>query len=472
MLGAAGCASGNKAGGASGKRAIVLTLASQWMSGQPVQLTRFADEVAKLSGGTIRIEFRDNWGAGDRDQEVDTIEDVRAGKADLGWEGARVWDWLGIHNFDPLIAPLLIDSYRLERRVFASGLPQKMLVGVQRVHVVGIGVLPGPMGKLLSLQGRLLTPADFRGLTFGVKGPLAASTLRALGARPQEEFPNEPLNRLGGLDSQLLTIATYKLDTAKSYLDGNLNLWPRPSVLFASPKIFRSLSVTQQRWLRQAADAAVMPAMNGTVQDDKGATRVLCARHKVTFVTLTHAQLRALARAVAPVNERLSRNAATGRAITEIQALKQGLPPPPAIQCSRRPASTSAARTPIDGTWQMTVTASQLRGNPAYKIYGYNNPSPHLVKSDSGTYTMSLHHGHLQSIDAGPLGTSRDTGTYTVRGNLLVFHNTAGHDIGETDTYVWSLYRGELTLSKPPHQPNRHGGPPNPTFAPWHRVGR
>ena len=68
--------------------------------------------------------------------------------------------------------------------------------------------------------------------------------------------------------------------------------------------------------------------------------------------------------------------------------------------------------------------------------------------------------------------TSRDTGTYTVRGDLVIIHNTAGHDVGETDTYVWSLYHGELFLSKPPHQPNGHGGPPNPTFAPWHRVGR
>jgi TRAP-type C4-dicarboxylate transport system substrate-binding protein len=441
------------------------------MSGRPVQLARFADVVAKLSGGTIRIEFRDNWRAGDRDQEVDTIEDVRAGKVDLGWEGARVWDWLGIHTFDPLIAPLLINSYPLERRVFASGLPQKMLVGVQRARVVGIGVLPGPMGKLLSLKRRLLVPADFRGLTFGVKGRLAASALRALGARPQED-PNEALNRLGGLDSQLLTIANYNLATAKSYLAGNLNLWPKPSVLFASPKVFRSLSATQQLVLRKAADRAVMPAMTGTVQDDKGATQVLCARHKVTFVTLTPAQLRALARAVAPVNERLSRNATTRRAITEIQALKRGLPPPPAIKCPRRPASTSAAPTPIDGTWQMTVTAGQLRGNPAYKIYGYNNPPPSEYECDSGTYRFSFDKGHQTSSAASPCGTSRDTGTYRVRGHLVIIHNTAGHDIGETDTYAWSLYHGELTLSKPPHQSNGHGGPPNPTFASWHRVGR
>jgi len=209
------------------------------------------------------------------------------------------------------------------------------------------------------------------------------------------------------------------------------------------------------------------------VQDDVTATRTLCARHKITFITLTTAQLRALARAVAPVNERLPRAPTTHRAIAEIQALKRGLPPPPAIKCPRpRPASTSAAPTRIDGTWQMTVTASQLRGNPAYKIYGYNNPPPSAYADDAGTYRLSLHDGHMQSSLVNANGTSRDTGTYTVRGNLLTWHNIAGHDIGETDTYVWSLYNGELLLSKPPHQPNGHGGPPNATFAPWLRVGR
>jgi hypothetical protein len=253
---------------------------------------------------------------------------------------------------------------------------------------------------------------------------------------------------------------------------GNLNLWPRPSILFASPKIFRSLTARQQRWLREAGTAAVMPAMSGAVQDDISATQVLCARHKVTFVTLTPAQLRALARAVAPVNERLSRNAATRRAIAKIKALKRGLPPPPAIKCARRSTTASGVPTPIDGTWQMTVTASQLRGNPAYKIYGFNNPPPSTYTNDAGTYRFAFHDGHMQSSLVNTNGTSRDIGTYRVRGRLVIIHNTAGHDISETDTYRWSIYRGELTLSKPPHQPNGHGGPPNPTFAPWHRIGR
>jgi hypothetical protein len=80
----------------------------------------------------------------------------------------------------------------------------------------------------------------------------------------------------------------------------------------------------------------------------------------------------------------------------------------------------------------------------------------------------------MKSTQVNANGTSRDTGTYRVRvrGHLVIIHNTAGHDIGETDSYQWSIDHGELTLSKPPHQSNGHGGPPNPTFASWHRVGR
>jgi TRAP-type C4-dicarboxylate transport system substrate-binding protein len=451
VLTVAACAGGNKAGGASGKRAIVLTFASTWISGEPVQLMSFQDELAKLSGGTIRIDFRGDWRAGDHHQALDTIRDVRAGKADLGWVDAYAWGWLGVHSFDPLIAPFLINSYPLEQQVFARGIPQRMLVGVWRAGVVGIGVLPGPMRKVYGLQRRLVSPADFQGVAFGVHGPLAAATLRALGARPRQRYSKEPLAGFGGTESPLLSFANLYLDSAGSYLGGNLNLWPSPLVLFASPKIFHSLSAAQQLALRQAGAAAVAPAMSGTVQDDKSAIETLCARHRLTFVNLTQAQLRALVRAVAPVYGRLSRDGATHRSISEIQALKRRTSPPPAIKCPRIPTISGKA-TPIDGTWQMTVPASQSA-------------------TEAGTERFSLHHGRMRFSDVGPHGPpSRDTGTYQVsrNPNLVTFYNIAGHDAGGTSIYRWSLYRGELILSNAPNAP----GPPNATYQPWHRVGR
>ena len=41
------------------------------------------------------------------------IHAVASGKADLGWAGARIFDAVGIRDFNPLQAPMLVDSYEL-----------------------------------------------------------------------------------------------------------------------------------------------------------------------------------------------------------------------------------------------------------------------------------------------------------------------------------------------------------------------
>src|SRR5918912_3160346 len=181
----AACSGGSKAGGSSGKRTIILTFANQIGNEPPAQLAQFASAVDARSGGTIRIEFRNNWRARDRRQERDTIADVKRGKVDLAWVGARAWDWVGVRSFEPLVAPLLIDSYALERKVFEQRIPQTMLADAARAGVVGIGVLPGPLRRIVGVRRPLRAPSDFRGETIGVQGVIAAETLRALGARPR-----------------------------------------------------------------------------------------------------------------------------------------------------------------------------------------------------------------------------------------------------------------------------------------------
>ena len=469
LLVAPGCSGGTKAGGKRGKQTIVLTMASQIRGGQPEQLLRFASEVAKRSGGTIRIEFKANWRASDRHQELDTIRDVRAAKVDLAWVGARAWDWVGVKSFDPLVAPLLIDSYPLEQAVFARGVPQRMLAGVRKAGVAGVGVLPGPMRKALGVDRRLVRPSDFRGLRFGVQGTVAADTLLALGAKPRQLFAQAPLGTLGGLESQMSAIVGNEYDTTARYLSANLNLWPRPLVIFASPKVFHSLSRAQQDALRKGAAAAVPEALAASTQEDTGAVRALCARGKLALVDLTQVQLQSLQRAVGPVYRKLEEDASTRRAIREIQALKGAAPLEPAIHCARASTSGPAAATPIDGSWEMTVSASQLRGNPAYAAYGYENPSPDDFRADAGTYRFVFHDGRLRSWIHGQVSNGRDVGTYRIDGDRVIMHITSGHDVGETWSYRWSVYRDTLTFRKPPSGAK---GPPNPTFAPWHRVGR
>ena len=154
---AAGCAGDDRAGGKPEPTALTLTMANSLY--RPEELQPFADEVTRLSGGTMRIEFRDRWlGWPWRRPESAVIHDVAAGKADLGWVGSRAWDDVGVSSFNALHAPLLVDSYVLQGEVLESGVPGEMLKALEPLRLVGLGVLPGPLRKLLGVEQRLSAP--------------------------------------------------------------------------------------------------------------------------------------------------------------------------------------------------------------------------------------------------------------------------------------------------------------------------
>ena len=89
-------------------------------------------------------------------------------------------------SFDALHAPLLIDSYALERKALESPLVREMLDGLEPLGVVGLGILPGPLRKPLGVS-RLVRPADYAGKTLAFqRSRVAERTLRALGARGAE----------------------------------------------------------------------------------------------------------------------------------------------------------------------------------------------------------------------------------------------------------------------------------------------
>ena len=101
------------------------------------------------------------------DAEQQVVRAVAAGKADLGWAGARVFDTMGVSSFQALQAPMLIDSYALEQAVAASDTPGQMLQGLTKVGVRGLGVLGDGLRKPIAVKQPMLGAADWRGITFG-----------------------------------------------------------------------------------------------------------------------------------------------------------------------------------------------------------------------------------------------------------------------------------------------------------------
>ena len=135
-----------------------------------------------------------------------------------------------------------------------------MLEELQPLGLVGIGILPGPIRRPLGAAHRLAAPRDFRGLTIGTQqSRVADATVRALGARSRRLPAAVPgLAGLDGVERQVGSIESDRLDVEGSHLMANVNLWPRPLVVFANGRSYRKLTSDQRRILRTAA-ANVVP---------------------------------------------------------------------------------------------------------------------------------------------------------------------------------------------------------------------
>jgi TRAP-type transport system periplasmic protein len=456
----------DKAGGTEKGRALVLTMANG--NGDTRELDAFAAAVRRLSGGSVRIAFRNHWRRDSTSYESDVVRDVAAGKADLAWAGARAFDSVGVPSFDALIAPLLIDSYALERNVVENrSLIEPMLGGLKEAGVVGLGVLPGPMRKPLGVTP-LARATDYRGKTIALnRSAVGAMAFRALGARPVEIATGGPIDRYDGAEQQISSIDGNLYDNVAPYLTANVNLWPRPLVLFANPKVLRPLTGAQRKALADAVRVAGPATLAAARRDERHGAENICRRAR-TFVTATPDDVAALRRAVQPVYDTLNRNRGTRAAIARITAMRgdlAGAAEAEAPACGDSSGAEATARpSPIDGVYKVHTTPRDLRAAGAQDA--------EIIPENYGDYRMVLDRGRFTQRQ--PRGDSAE-GTYTVTGDTFTMTVTdaAGppgvprNQQGEQFTYRWSLFRDQLTFGPVPGEVS-----PAPFRArPWRRIG-
>jgi TRAP-type transport system periplasmic protein len=469
---AVGCgasSSSDKAGGATKGKPLVLTMANG--NGDTPELEPFAAAVARLSGGTIRIDIKSSWRHGTTSNETGAIGDVRAGRVDLAWVGSRAFDSVGVTAFDALHAPLLIDTYALEKTVLRSPLVPRMLDGLKRLGVVGLGVLPGPMRKPLGASP-LLRPEDYRDKTLAIsRSRVAEETLAALGASAAEIPAQGSIEGFDGVEQQITSIQGNLYDRVAHYLTANVNLWPRPLVLFMNQKAFDGLSDRQRSALRGAARDALVSTLGVDRHDEQEAASTLC-RRGLRFVTATDGDVAALRRAVAPVYARLDRNAQTKDAIAQITAMRGEISATSGSEAptctTTAPTSGAAKPTPIDGVYRLDTTRQESleAGTPANDV----------VSENYGHWRFVLDRGRMYYTQSAE-GSSRWTrAVYTVKGDVLEYTVTAyggeaphgaAEKTGEVFTFRWSRYRDRLTLAPVKGKIS----PENFRIKPWRRVG-
>jgi TRAP-type C4-dicarboxylate transport system substrate-binding protein len=450
---AAGClgSSGGKAGGRTHQHATVLHLAN--VNGEAeAPLVLFAAAVSRESGGSLRIDVGAHYRRGDPQQEKKLIDDVRAGRIQLGWVGARAWDTVGVESFRALVAPFLVDSYPLQQKVLTGPLAEQMLAGVRPLGLVGLAVLPGPMRRIAALRRPLVAPADFAGLKIGTSvSRTADATLRALGARPVVIPAAAKLTGVDGLEQQLSSIAGNQYFRVAKYLTSNVVLWPRPVVIFANRKTFNSLSPAQQSALRRAGtDVDVLARSNGAARSsDRAGEQTLCAVG-MREIAATASEAAALRRSVTPVYAALERDPRTRSLLHRIESLKHRLAiPAEAVPPCPNAGNRRAGSSGIDGVYRMRVSAATLAKHD-------HVPLSQVTQENYGDFVLVIDRGRFAFTQENENACTWQYGKATLKGGELDWDFTDGGGIAPTGAYNkpgeyfqwrWSLYRQVLTLS-------------------------
>jgi len=449
---AAGCGGGARATKAGGPvRPVVLRMASGYNPGLELEpaVAYFVRRVRERSDGELRIRVADDWGGGAPGFEQLVVHDVAAGTADLGWVGTRIFDTLGVRRFQALTAPMLIDSYALERAVIASDMPAQMMRGLDRIGLTGLGVLGDGLRKPIALRRPLLRPADWRGIRFAAfRSRGQAAAIHALGARTTDIWGAAlqdavAAHKVDGFEKHYFLWDLVIDPRAVPYVAANVNLWPETVALIANPARLSKLTDAQQGWLRDAAaDAAVRST--GYFADEAPHIARLC-REGARFTNASQGELASMRRGFAAVYASLERDRETKRFIARIERLKRKTPAEGAPSIPARCAGAAhIATTPtagrsnpvvLNGVYRVTLSDTELEA--AGPVAAFSRPSY------GGVITLTLRDGAFQFEPRTP---PKCNGTYAVSGREVRFRFHPGTFCQGVVTARWVRTRGALRL--------------------------
>jgi TRAP-type C4-dicarboxylate transport system substrate-binding protein len=337
LCGCAGASSaGDKAGGSRPGQVVLRFPVTGSNVNDALPVAYFLWRLAALSHGDIQVKVVNEFGGYGPAAEVQTVRAVASGTFDLASVGSRVFDSMGVPSFQALSAPMLIDSNPLEEAVLNSGIPDRMLIGLRRLNVTGVGVLGDALRVPIGAHRPLLSPGQWRGVSFGTyRSGIQEQAIRALGAKPVEAFGALRLQYLeaGAIQAFELDVRRYVrngLVATAPYVVANVVLWPQIDVLFANPAWLASLTTQQRGWIRQAAEDARRHSV-ALASTTEANLKEACAMG-ATFASATPADLSALRRAEASVYQQIEHDPQTKAFVQEIENLKPSTPPGPALR--------------------------------------------------------------------------------------------------------------------------------------------
>ena len=457
---AAGCGQElDPTGRAVREEPVTLTLANH--KGGAAYVQAWADAVQRLSGGSIRIRIANSWRRGETNYEQATLEDVRSGKVPLAIVAARAYDEVGVTSFQPLLAPLLVDSRSLEQRLLAGPIGRQALAGTGKLGLVGLALLPTEMRRLVGLSRTVAAPGDLHGGRVYVReGRIARETFQALGAEPIHRTTEQWYDSVDVAEVGMEALRGALLDAGPvAGVTANVALWPMPMTIVMDREAYDDLASAQQAVLRRAVADPDFARDYRFVADLEDENVDIVCRAGTNMVAATPAQLNALKAAVRPVYELIERGPGNRATVERIEALKRDAQPD-VLACGAHQPQTVSTGQPapeLDGTYHTSFSERELAESPLLADGG------ELNDENWGDQTLRLSNGRFHATQRNARASSKLSGRYSTAGNTIELVT----ETGETFTLRWSLYRGALKFERD----EKLGSAPTPLILkPWRRV--
>lgn len=402
------------------------------------EMKAWMSAVAKTSEGAITLDVHSDWEFGKGDFEKRTIEDVASGRADVGYVGARVFDTVGVDQFEPLLAPFLVDSLDLQATIFSQGIPQGLLASVRGAGVEGLAVLPGPMRTMLGVRRTFTRVGDFAGAVVGIQSStVTEATFHALGATTRPLATEAPLDGVDGYEQQLSSIYSNHYDVSSKAVTGNLDFWPKTYVVIMNRKAYQRLSQAQRHELSAAATLAIPTAEKAARSEDEQALQGVCST-SLGLVRASAAELAQMRSAVRSVYAEIAQTPGNAALLTRIEALKaQQQVGSDTGECQAKKPSPAGPSLPPEGRYRSTLSHDESGCFP---------PDEH--KYSELVFDLVLRDGHADLFEraGGPSATPQPA--LGPGENYRVFHDRFEFETTHY-TLTWSFDGHRLIFSNP-----------------------
>lgn len=225
----------------------------------PVHLamSRFAEELIRVSGNSMEVEVFPNAQLGTERELVELVQ--------LGAISMTKVSSLSLESFSPNLGvyslPYVFDDSEHQRRVLESEIGQELLDGLSDVLLKGVGYFDAGARSFYMADRPINTPDDIRGMTVRVLPSEAlVKTVETFGGAATPIAFGELYAALqqgvvdGAENNPPSVLSARHHEVAKYYsLDEHVSA---PDVIVMSQSVWDGLSAEQQGWVKQAMTAA------------------------------------------------------------------------------------------------------------------------------------------------------------------------------------------------------------------------